>query len=167
MRARALALLVLLPLAACTTGSPASSPGPTASTEPQPRATRTVVTTTTPLPLPTIENKVVHFRTRDGRVGCDLEPAYVLCNAKEHTYTPPRKPSDCLYVWGKAVEMAVGTPGSFFCGHGEDYTRSPRVLPPGQAIRVGLLTCRALSAGVECFGQGHGFRYSSSSYRLY
>jgi hypothetical protein len=167
MRARALSLLLVLPLAGCATGGSPRAESTPPSPAPQPRVTHTVVTTSTPLPLPTIENEVVHFRTSDGRVGCDLEPAYVLCNAKSHTYTPPRKPSDCLYVWGKAVEMAVGTPGSFFCGHGEDYTGSKRVLPPGQALRVGLVTCRALSSGVECFGQGHGFRYSPSSYRLY
>jgi hypothetical protein len=125
------------------------------------------VTTSTPQPLPTIVGKPVHFRTSDGKVGCDLEPAYVLCNATSHTYTPPKKPGDCLYTWGKAVEFAIGSKGSFFCGHGEDYTGSSRVLPRGQALQVGLVTCRALASGVDCRGQGNGFRFSPSAYTLF
>ena len=159
MRVRTTALLLLLPvLAACGgSGTPTTRPS----------TVRTIVTTQSPLPLPTIEGKPVHFRTAGGEVGCDLEPAYVLCNVARHTYTAPKKPGDCLYTWGKAVEFAIGSKGSFFCGHGESYLSSKRVLPPNQAITVGLVTCRAVTGGVECTGQGNGFRFTTSSYRLF
>jgi hypothetical protein len=158
MRARALALLLLLPLAAaCNDKTP----------PPAPRATRTIVTTHSPLPLPTIEGKPVYFRTFDGKVGCDLEPAYVLCNVKNPTYKAPKKPGDCLYTWGKAVEFAVGSKGSFFCGHGENYLGSKRVLGKNQALQVGLVTCRAFVGYVECKGQGNGFRFGPATYRFF
>ena len=161
MRARTSALLLLLPLlAACASGG-----DPTAS--PAPRVTHTVVTTETPLPLPSIEGKPVHFRTADRNVGCDLEPAYVLCNVGTKSWSAPKKPSDCFYTWGRAVEFAIGSKGSFFCGHGESYLSSKRVLPVGQAITVGLVTCRAVTAGVDCTGEGHGFRFTKTSYRMF
>jgi hypothetical protein len=158
MRARALALLLLLPLAAaCGDKTP----------PPAPRATRTIVTTSTPLPLPTVEGKPVHFRTFDGKVGCDLESTYVLCNVKNPTYEAPKKPSDCLYTWGKAVEFTIGGKGSFFCGHGENYLDSKRVLGKNQALKVGFITCRAYVGFVECSGQGNGFRFGPASYRMF
>ena len=165
MRSRTSALLLLLPL---LTGCVVGGGGGTDETPPpRPLATRTIVTSTSPLPLPTIEGKPVHFRTSDHNVGCDLEPAYVLCNVVKRSFTPPKKPSDCFYTWGKAVEMAIGSKGSFFCGHGEDYSGSKRVLATGQAIKVGLVTCRAIPAGVECNGQGNGFRLTRTGYRLF
>jgi hypothetical protein len=91
----------------------------------------------------------------------------VLCNVVHRSFTPPKKPSDCFYTRGHAVEMAVGSKGSFFCGHGEDYSHSPRVLKTGQALRVGFVTCRAVVGGVLCSGQGHGFRLTRSSYQLF
>jgi hypothetical protein len=126
-----------------------------------------VVTTQPPLPLPTIEGKPVHFRTADRNVGCDLEPAYVLCNIGTRSWKAPKKPSDCFYTWGRAVEFAIGSKGSFFCGHGESYLSSKRVLPVGQAITVGLVTCRAVTGGVDCSAEGHGFRFTRAGYRLF
>jgi hypothetical protein len=41
------------------------------------------------------------------------------------------------------------------------------VLATGQAIRVGLVTCRAVPGGVECNGQGNGFRLTRTAYRLF
>jgi hypothetical protein len=165
MRVRSMALLLLLPLlSACAVGDT----GARDQTPPAPRTTHTVVTETqTPLPVPTIVGKPVHFRTSDGNVGCDLEPAYVLCNVVHRTFTPPKKPSDCFYTWGKAVEMAIGSKGSFFCGHGEDYSNSKRVLRLNQALQVGLVTCRAIPNGVLCSGDGHGFRLQRSAYQLF
>ena len=165
MRVRTSALLLLLPLlAGCVVGNKG---GADQTPPPQPTRTHTVVTTLPPEPIPTIEGSPVHFHTADGSVGCDLEPAYVLCNIAAHSWTPPRKPSDCFYTWGKAVEFAIGSKGSFFCGHGESYLSSKRVLPVGQAITVGLVTCRAVTGGVECSGQGHGFRFTKTGYRLF
>jgi hypothetical protein len=165
MRVRSMTLLLLLPLlSACAVGDTGARDE---TPPPQGRPTRTVTTTTSPLPLPTIEGKPVRFRTSDGNYGCDLEPAYVLCNVVKRTFTPPKKPSDCFYTWGKAVEMAIGSKGSFFCGHGEDYSNSKRVLKRGQALQVGLVTCRALPDGVLCSGQGHGFRLQRASYQLF
>lgn len=163
MRARTLALLVLLPaLASCNSSSGA---GGTAS--PLPRVTRTIVTTQPPLPLPTIEGNPVLFRTADGNVGCDLEPAFVICNIGTKAWASPRKPSDCLYSWGKEVEIAAGSPGEFICGHNEDYRRSKRVLPAGQALKVGLVTCRAVAGGVQCTSDANGFLLTSARYRVF
>jgi hypothetical protein len=165
MRLRTPALLLLLPLlAGCVVGD---SGGTDETPPPRPIATRTVVTSSSPLPLPTIEGKPVHFRTSDRNIGCDLEPAYVLCNVKQRSFSPPPKPSDCFYSWGKALEFTIGSKGSFFCGHGEDYTGSKRVLATGQAIKVGLVTCRAVAGGVECSGQGNGFRLTRTAYRIF
>jgi hypothetical protein len=163
MRARTLALLVLLPaLAACN-----GSSGPSGTATPLPRVTHTVVTTQPPLPLPTIEGNPVLFRTADGNVGCDLEPAFVICNIGTKSFVSPRKPGDCLYSWGKEVEVAAGSPGEFICGHNENYRGSKRVLPLGQALKVGLVTCRAVAGGVQCTSEANGFLLTRTKYRVF
>lgn len=153
-------LVVLVLLAAACGGA---TPSPSAA----PRPSRTIVVTHEPAPLPTIVGQPTYFRTSNYDVGCDLEPTYVLCNVGRHTWQPPRKPADCLYTWGDAVEFAIGSAGSFFCGHGESYLDAKRVLPVGQALQVGLVTCRASAGGVECSSQGHGFYLGRSSYRVF
>jgi hypothetical protein len=157
MRLRTAALLVLLPLLAACGGSD----------KPAPRATRTIVTTESPLPLPTIEGRPVHFSTAGGNVGCDLEQAYVECAVRDHSWTPPAKPGDCHNKWGTVVQFTIGTKGEFICWFGASVLGAKRVLPTGQALTVGLVTCRALAGGVECSGQGNGFRLSRASYSVF
>jgi hypothetical protein len=160
MRARTLALLVLLPLVASCNGSSGTA-------APLPTVTRTIVTTQSPLPLPTIEGHPVLFRTADRNVGCDLEPAFVICNIGTKTWPSPRKPGDCLYSWGKEVEVAAGSKGEFICGHNENYRGSKRVLATGQAVKVGLVTCRAVSGGVQCTSDANGFLLTRAKYRVF
>lgn len=155
---RLLPLAAVLLVAACGTSGTTSAPTPAPS--------RSVVVTHPAVPLPTIEGKPVLFSTPGGNVACDLEPAYARCDVRNHTWTSPRKPSDCHNTWGKAVEVAAGSPASFICWFGESPLGARRVLPLGQAIKVGLMTCRTLSDGVECGGQGHGFRLGRAAYHL-
>lgn len=157
MRARTLALLLLLPLlAACNSG-----------TTPAPRVTRTIITTESPLPAPKLEGKPVAFSTAGGNVACDLEPAFVECQVKTHTWTAPKKPSDCHNTWGTRVQVATGTPGTFICWFGASLLGAKRVLPTGQALTVGLVTCRAVTGGVECTSDRNGFRLTAANYRLF
>ncbi len=157
MRARTLALLVLLPLLAACAGTDA----------PAPRATRTIVETQSPLPAPTLEGKPVAFSTPDGNVACDLEAAFVECQVRTHTWTPPRKPGDCHNSWGTRVSVASGSKGAFICWFGESLLGAKRVLPMGQALKVGLVTCRGIAGGVECSSEGNGFALTEAKYRLF
>ena len=155
---RLLPLAAVLLLAACGSGS---------GTTTQPAPTRTVVVTHPAQPLPTVEGKPTSFSVPGGNVACDLEPAYVRCDARRHTWTAPKKPSDCHNRWGTAVEVtAAGTPAQFICWFGSSPLGARRVLRVGQALTVGFMTCRTLADGVDCSGQGHGFRLGRASYRL-
>ncbi|HUR15095.1 MAG TPA: hypothetical protein VM097_11455 [Mycobacteriales bacterium] len=161
MRARTLALLLLLPLVtACGGGG-----GTTAS--PQPRTTRTVVTTLPPLPVPTIVGTPVTFSTAGGNVSCDLEQAFVECQLRAHTWPAPKKPGDCHNAWGTRVQVASGSKGEFICWFGDSLLGAKRVLPTGQALTVGLVTCRAVSGGVQCTTDGNGFLLTDAKYRLF
>ncbi len=153
---RVLPLAAVLLVAAC--GSP--------STPVAPAPARTVVVTHSPLPLPKVEGKPVAFSTPGGQVACDLEAAYARCDVRTPTWASPKKPADCHNRWGKAVEVAAGSKAQFICWFGESPLGARRVLPVGQAITVGLMTCRTLADGVDCGGQGHGFRLGRAAYHL-
>ena len=158
MRAWPLALILLL--SACG-GSGTTGAQPSRSSTPPP------ATTPAPsLPAPVVENRPVTFSTAGGSVACDLEQAYARCDVKSPTWTAPKRPSDCHNSWGHAVEVSAGTPSTFICWFGASPLGAKRVLAANQAITVGLMTCRAVTGGVECSGQGHGFRLGRASYRL-
>jgi len=153
---RLLPLAAVLLVAACGTSGTSTTPAPT----------HTVVVTHSAVPLPTIEGKPVLFSTPGGNVACDLEPAYARCDVRKHAWPTPKKPSDCHNTWGRAVQVAAGSPAQFICWFGTSPLGARRVLPLGQALQVGLMTCRTLADGVECGGQGHSFRLGRASYHL-
>lgn len=150
-----LALALLLTGCGGSDGEPVAVPTTVAPT-----------TTRVPLPVPTLEGSPTTFRTPDGDVGCELQPAYARCDVKRASWKAPKKPSDCGNRWGDAVEVAAGSRATFICWFGPSPLSSTRVLRVGQAIKVGLMTCRALTTGVECSGEGHGFRLGRTAYRL-
>jgi hypothetical protein len=162
MRLRSTALLLLLPLLAACGGSdePAAAPSPSAS------PTRTAATAA-PTKAPKVFDDPVRFSAAGGAVGCDLEPAFVECAVRAHTWKAPKKPADCHNNWGSVLQFTVGSKGQFICWFGLKLLGAKRVLPPGQAFRVGLVTCTAVPKGVECRDQTNGFRLTTSEYRLF
>lgn len=157
MRARSLLLVLALLLAGCSGSDGEPAAGPTSAS---PTASRT------PVAAPTIEGSPTSFRTADGNVGCELQQAYARCDVKRKTWAEPRKPTDCHNRWGDSVEVSAGSEATFICWFGESPLAAKRVLRVGQALQVGLMTCRAVAAGVECSGEGHGFLLGRSAYRL-
>jgi hypothetical protein len=161
MRLRTTALLLLLPLlTACGGGAdPVTAPSPTPS--------RTVATQPSPTPVARVFESPVRFSAAGGAVGCDLEPAFVECAVRDKTWKAPRKPGDCHNNWGSVLQVTVGSKGQFICWFGLRLLGAKKVLPLGQSFRVGLVTCTALPKGVECSGQGNGFRLTTTDYRLF
>jgi hypothetical protein len=41
------------------------------------------------------------------------------------------------------------------------------VLATGQAVKVGLVTCRAVSGGVQCTSDANGFLLTRAKYRVF
>ena len=151
-------LFLLLLVAACQAGTSAKA---------VPTITRTIVHTNPPIPAPTpIAGGSYVFRLADDSVGCLIQPAYAQCDVSNPAWSAPAKPGDCFYTWGSQLEFAVGSAGSFYCGHPTSNLSATRILPAGQALLDGLVTCRASGGGVQCDGQGHGFFISRGRYRL-
>jgi hypothetical protein len=161
MRLRSTALLLLLPLLAACGGSDT----PAASPSPSPSPTRTA--TAAPTKAPKVFDGPVRFSTAGGAVGCDLEPAFVECAVRTHSWKAPKKPADCHNNWGSVLQFTVGSKGQFICWFGLKLLGAKRVLPTGQAFRVGLVTCTAVPGGVECTDRTNGFRLATARYRLF
>jgi len=162
MHRRWTALLLLVPLLGACGGSDGTARAtPTASPTPSP------VVTSAPAKAATVFEGSVRFSAAGGAVGCDLEAAFVECAVKDARWKPPRKPSDCHNSWGTVVQFTVGTKGQFICWYGLKLLGAKRTLPAGQSFRVGHVTCTAVPRGVECGGQGHGFRLTTTEYRLF
>lgn len=163
MRLTAAAVLVLA--TACSSSSPKTA-APSPSTAPVVTAAPTRPATPT-VPV-AVEQGPYSFALPGKDISCSLDAATARCDAAQHSWHAPAKPSDCFEKWGFGIQYSLGGRGSFICAD-DSVLGATRVLAYGRGVRVGMVQCTASRAGVECRGVGvpGGFALSSTQYRLF
>jgi hypothetical protein len=134
-------------------------PGPERTTAvgraPSPSASRT-----------SVESQAV-FSTPSKNIACAMEPSFTRCDISERSWSAPPKPASCELDYGNGLAINAGTAG-ITCA-GDTVLGAPRILPYGQAVRVGTVACTSSAAGVRCADQatGHGFLLAKESYQVF
>lgn len=113
------------------------------------------------------------FVTPSGNIWCLLANAGdtadgVVCEIREHTYTPPAKPADCHLDWGDRISLKPGGAPVVHC-HGDTiFETGMPTLPYGQARWTGPIKCEAQPSDVTCTDTdtGHFFRLSRDALDL-
>lgn len=113
------------------------------------------------------------FITPSGNIWCLVSDGVdgtngVVCEIREHTYTPPPKPTDCPLAWGDRVSLEPGSAPEVHC-HGDTiFEPGTPTLPYGQARSAGPIRCESQPTGVTCTEAttGHFFRISRESLDL-
>ncbi|MEG9225895.1 hypothetical protein [Aeromicrobium sp. Sec7.5] len=111
------------------------------------------------------------FLTPTGNIICWIDDAADQwgCLVKERTYAEPAGAEDCLKSFGGGFSSVQGSALMPLCRGGviaAAETGGGVVLPYGQAITVGDVTCGSEEAGVTCLdqGSGHGLFLSRAAY---
>lgn len=121
---------------------------------------------------PALADDYVGFQSPTGNIHCGIYAwegtAGVRCDLRELTPTYTYQPPGCEYDWGSS--FAVEKTGKGYLACVSDTVRDPGnpVLPYGQAISLGGISCVSAKTGMTCTNaDGHGFSVAKAKQRLY
>lgn len=113
------------------------------------------------------------FATPTGNIICWIDDAADQwgCLIKQRTYAEPAGAEDCLQSFGNGFSSVQGSALMPLCRGGviaAAETGGGAVLPYGQAITVGDVTCGSEEDGVTCLdaSSGHGLFLSRAAYAV-
>ncbi|TKV58754.1 hypothetical protein FDO65_14665 [Nakamurella flava] len=105
----------------------------------------------------------LYFGSPSGNIHCTITASgdgYALCSIDQKNWTGPPKPASCEWNW-LDNHVAIGAAGaeSGQCLGGVEVPPVATVLPYGQSLTDGAITCSSAQTGVTCRhdGTGHGF----------
>jgi hypothetical protein len=108
------------------------------------------------------------FTVPSGNISCLMTPSYARCDIFTHTYKPTKKPASCHSGWGQSLFVTKSGKGHFLC-IGDSIDGSTRILKYGKSKTFGRFKCTSRKAGMTCTNlkNGHGFKMSQSSYKVF
>ena len=112
------------------------------------------------------------FQSPTGNIHCAMYvfdgTAEARCDLREYTPSYTRRPAGCDLDWGMA--FAVGASGRGVLACVGDTVQNPGnpVLPYGEAVSLGGISCVSAKTGMTCTNaDGHGFSVAKAQQRLY
>jgi hypothetical protein len=86
------------------------------------------------------------FHSPSGNIACAIGGGQARCDIKQHSWSPPPKPSSCPLDWGYGLIVSRSGPGHFFCG-GDTVFGAGGVLPTVQARARGASPAGCVNPG--------------------
>lgn len=124
------------------------------------------------LASPAFADDFIGFQSPTGNIHCAMYiydgSAEARCDLREYTPSFTRPPAGCDLDWG--MSFAVGARGKGVLACVGDTVQDPAnaVLPYGEAVSLGGISCVSSRAGVTCTnGEGHGFSVAKAKQRLF
>jgi hypothetical protein len=121
---------------------------------------------------PAIADGYLGFQSPTGNIHCAISSFDGLtearCDLREYTPSYTRRPAGCELDWGMA--FAVGASGKGVLACVGDTVQDPRnpVLPYGEAMSFGGISCVSAQTGITCTNaEGHGFSVARAKQRLF
>lgn len=112
------------------------------------------------------------FQSPTGNIHCAIYRwaggAEARCDLRELTRSYTRRPAGRELDWGHAFAVGDSGPGVLACAG--DTVRDPRnpVLPYGEAVSLGGISCVSAETGMTCTNrQGHGFSVARARQKLF
>lgn len=112
------------------------------------------------------------FQSPTGNIHCSIYTwtgsAEVRCDLREYTASYSRRPPGCDLDWGMAFVVGASGPGVLGCVGDTMIDPGNPVLPYGEAVSLGGISCVSAKTGITCTnGEGHGFSVARAKQKLF
>jgi hypothetical protein len=136
------------------------------------RRTRAVAALLLMAAAPAMAQDYVGFRSPTGNIHCAIYSwnggTEARCDLRELTPSYTRFPGQCELDWGASFGVNAAGKGYLVCAG--DTVMDPRnpVLPYGQAVSLGGISCVSAKTGMTCTNAaGHGFSVAKATQTLF
>lgn len=121
---------------------------------------------------PALADDYIGFQSPTGNIHCGLyrgaEGASVRCDLTELTPSYTRQPADCEFDWGASFGVDGRGKGYVACVSDAVGDPANEVLPYGEAISLGGISCVSAQTGMTCSnGEGHGFTIAKARQKVF
>ncbi|MFN3994621.1 MAG: DUF6636 domain-containing protein [Tabrizicola flagellatus] len=112
------------------------------------------------------------FQSPTGNIQCGLYRwsggASVRCDLTQLTPSYTRAPADCEFDWGSSFAVDDRGKGYLACVSDAVGDPSNGVLPYGEAVSLGGISCVSARTGMTCTNaEGHGFTISKAKQKVF
>jgi hypothetical protein len=121
---------------------------------------------------PALADEYLSFQSPTGNIHCAIytfnRDAEARCDLRELTPSYTTRPAGCDLDWGSAFIVGASGKGLLACVG--DTVQDPRnpVLPYGEAVSLGGISCVSAKTGMTCTNaEGHGFSVAKAQQRVY
>ncbi|MCW2981240.1 MAG: hypothetical protein JWO14_2967 [Solirubrobacterales bacterium] len=101
-------------------------------------------------------------------IACALSPVRIRCDIRNKSWSPPPKPANCQLDWGNSISVGATGGPTILCAGDTLLTGHYTVLPYGEIIARGKISCLSKSDGLTCINkQRDGFFLSFEELNLF
>jgi opacity protein-like surface antigen len=124
------------------------------------------------LASPALADDLVTFQSPTGNIHCNIYEwqgdTGARCDLRELTPTYTYQPEGCDYDWGQSFGVDRRGKGYLACVSDALFDPGNPVLPYGEAVSLGGISCVSAKTGMTCTNaEGHGFSVAKSKQRLF
>lgn len=124
------------------------------------------------LASPAFADDYIGFQSPTGNIHCAMYifdgSAEARCDLREYTPSYTRRPAGCDLDWGMAFAVGATGKGVLACVGDTVQDRGNPVLPYGEAVSLGGISCVSAKTGMTCTNaEGHGFSVAKARQKLY
>jgi hypothetical protein len=121
---------------------------------------------------PVLADEYIAFQSPTGNIHCAIYTfdgnAEARCDLGELTPSYTRRPAGCDLDWGSAFAVGATGKGVLACVGDTVMDRRNPVLPYGEAVSLGGISCVSAKTGVTCTNAaGNGFKVAKASQQLF
>lgn len=121
--------------------------------------------------LPALAQDYITFRAPSGNIACMMDMwdgGSARCDIRDYTPSFPSRPAWCEQDYGFAFAVGASGPGIVVCAGDTVFEPGAGVLPYGQSVTLGPVTCMSERTGVTCVNRGgNGFTVARAAQRVF
>lgn len=121
---------------------------------------------------PALADDYFGFQSPTGNIHCAMYTfdgrTEARCDLRSYTPSYSKRPAGCEQDWGMAFGVGAAGKGELLCVGDTVQDPGNPVLPYGEAVSLGGISCVSAKTGMTCSNaEGHGFSVAKAKQRLF